>query len=107
MLKTVEPQALDVELQSGGEPLLVAFLKRNERFRSQYQALDEASRRFQGKLRCVLYDTDYLDMAVNRFMVKGTPTFLLFSEGREVDRLIGESDRASLEEFMLNAISGH
>ncbi|MEF2229564.1 MAG: thioredoxin family protein [Pseudodesulfovibrio sp.] len=107
MLKTMEPQAFDVELQSGGEPLLVAFLKRNERFRSQYQALDEATGRFSGRLRCFLYDTDYLDVALNRFMVKGTPTFLLFSDGREVDRLIGESDRATLEEFIRSALAGH
>jgi len=107
MLKTMEPQAFDVELQSGGEPLLVAFLKRNDRFRSQYKALDEASGQYSGKLRCFLYDTDYLDVAMNRFRVKGTPTFLLFSKGREVDRLIGESDRATLEDFISSALGGH
>ncbi|QJB54988.1 thioredoxin family protein [Pseudodesulfovibrio sp. zrk46] len=102
MLKTLEPQDFDVELQSNREPFVVAFLKKNERFRNQSQALDEVSRHYDGKIRCYLYDTDYLDTAMDRFMVKGTPTFLLFSEGKEVDRLIGESDQETLDEFIGN-----
>lgn len=104
MVKTIEPQAFDVELQSSREPFLVAFLKRNERFRSQSQVLDDVSKPYENIIRCYLYDTDYLDTAMNRFMVKGTPTFLLFSDGQEVDRLIGESDRETLDEFIRNSI---
>lgn len=104
MVKTIEPQAFDIELQASREPFLVAFLKRNERFRSQSQALDEASKDFQDKVRCFLYDVDYLNTAMDRFRVKGTPTFLFFSDGREVNRLIGESDRETLDEFIQNSI---
>ena len=104
MVKTLEPHAFDIELQSSHEPFLVAFLKRNERFREQSQALDEASKDYEDKVRCFLYDADYLDTAMDRFMVKGTPTFLLFSDGCEVDRLIGESDRETLDEFIQNSI---
>jgi thioredoxin-like negative regulator of GroEL len=104
MVKTIEPQAFDLELQGGGQPLLVAFLKRNERFRAQAQALDEASKRYAGDLNCYLYAHDYLDTAMQRFLVKGTPTFLLFSRGREVDRLIGDSDRDTLDDFIKNSL---
>lgn len=41
---------------------------------------------------------------MDRFLVKGTPTFLIFAGGREVDRLIGESDGETLDEFIRNAI---
>jgi len=104
MLKTIEPQAFDVELQSDTGPFLVAFLKRNERYQTQSMALDAASEPYSGKLRCFLYNSDYLDTAMDRFMVRGTPTFLLFSRGREVDRLIGESDRDTLDEFIRNGL---
>ena len=104
MVKTLEPHEFDVELNSSGEPFLVAFLKRNERFRHQWQVLDEASARHADRLRCYLYDTDYLETAMQRFMVKGTPTFLLFSDGREVDRLIGESDGEALDDFIRDAM---
>lgn len=100
MVKTLEPQAFDVELQGSGEPLLVAFLKRNERFPNQTRILDDASRGYGDRLRCYLYDADYLDTAMERFMVKGTPTYLLFEDGREVDRLIGETDRETLDDFI-------
>ncbi len=104
MVKTIEPQEFDVELQSSCEPCLVAFLKRNERFRGQTKILDDASRQYRDALRCYLYDADYLDTAMRRHLIKGTPTFLLFSGGREVNRLIGESDRETLDEFIRTSI---
>jgi len=103
-VKTLEPQAFDIELHSSHEPFLVAFLKRNERFPGQSKVLGDASREHGDKVHCYLYDADYLDTAMERFKVKGTPTFLLFSDGREVDRLIGESDRDTLDDFIRAAI---
>lgn len=104
MVKTIEPQAFDVELQSSSEPFLVAFLKRNERYRSQSKILDATSKIHADKVQCYLYHSDYLDTAMQRFMVKGTPTFLLFNHGREVDRLIGESDKETLDEFIRSCV---
>ncbi|MCJ2165067.1 MULTISPECIES: thioredoxin family protein [unclassified Pseudodesulfovibrio] len=100
MIKTIEPQAFDLELQSHGEPFLVAFLKRNERFAFQTEIMDTICKSHGNTVRCFLYDSDYLDTAMERFSVEGTPTFLLFSQGREVNRLIGESDDETLDEFI-------
>lgn len=107
MIKTMEPQAFELELRSRIKPFLVAFLRRNERFRAQAEALDGASRDHADVLPCYLFDADYLDTAMARYKVKGTPTFLLFSEGREVDRLIGETDRETLDDFIRKAIGEH
>ncbi|WP_285907607.1 thioredoxin family protein [Pseudodesulfovibrio pelocollis] len=104
MVKTIKPQAFELELRSGTRPFLVAFLKRNDRFREQAQLLDNASRRHADRLDCYLYSQDYLDTAMQRFLVKGTPSFLLFSGGREVDRLIGESDPETMDEFILASL---
>lgn len=84
--------------------LLVAFLKRNERYQSQSQTLDASCKGFGNKVECYLYNSDYLDTAMQRFLVKGTPTFLLFNQGCEVNRLIGESDRETLAEFIRASI---
>lgn len=107
MIKTLEPQSFELELQSSEEPFLVAFLRHNERYSSQATALDGASQDFADAMRCYLFDTDYLETAMDRFKVKGTPTFLLFSKGREVDRLMGETDRETLDDFIRNAIGEH
>lgn len=104
MVKTIEPQAFDIELQGSPSLLLVAFLKRNERFALQAKALERMERSYGDRLRCFLFNADYLDTAMERFQVKGTPTFLLFDHGREVDRLIGESDGETLDEFVRNFI---
>lgn len=103
-VKTLEPHAFDVELSSSRAPLLVAFLKQNERYRDQSRIMNDACERYGDKVNCFLYDADYLDTAMDRFMVKGTPTYLLFSGGREIDRLMGESDRETLDDFIKKAI---
>lgn len=100
MVKTLGPQAFDIELQGGPLPLLVAFLKRNERFAFQMEVLERSEKVHEDKVRFYLFNADYLDTAMERFSIKGTPTFLLFDNGREVDRLIGESDGESLNEFI-------
>ncbi|XXJ20426.1 thioredoxin family protein [Desulfovibrio caledoniensis] len=105
-IKIIEPQAIDIELQNGSGPLLVAFLKRNEKFSGQVAVLEAACRTHGGSVRCFLYNADYLDTATDRFAVKGTPTFLLFHGGREVNRLIGESDGPTLDEFIDASVEG-
>lgn len=105
MIKTIEPHDLDVEVHCTSSPCLIAFLKRNERSMTQRQILDAASQDMGDKLRYYLYHEDYLDTAMQQYLVKGTPTFLLFAQGREVGRLIGESDRETLDEFVSAAIT--
>lgn len=104
MVKTIKPQAFDIELQGNTDPFLVAFLKRNERFSTQARMLEETEKAFGTRLRCFLFNSDYLDTAMDRFKVKGTPTYLLFEDGQEVDRLIGESDGETMDEFIRNSI---
>jgi thioredoxin-related protein len=104
MVKSIKPQAFDIELEGGSGLLLVAFLKRNERFAFQAEAVDSVEQARGDKVRCFLFNADYLDTAMERFAVKGTPTFILFDHGREVGRLIGESDSDALNEFLGNYI---
>lgn len=105
-IKTVEPHAFDLELQANDAPLFVAFLKRNERFVDQSTLLKVVAAQYGDRVSCYLYDADYLDTAMDRFEVKGTPTFLLFSDGHEVGRLMGEPDKATLDDFISKLVSG-
>jgi thiol-disulfide isomerase/thioredoxin len=70
------------------------------------EVLKTACRTHGQSVRCFLYNADYLDTATERFAVKGTPTFLLFHGGREVNRLIGESDGDTLDEFIDASVAG-
>ncbi|WP_243545412.1 thioredoxin family protein [Pseudodesulfovibrio tunisiensis] len=100
MVKNIDPGMFDLELRTQDRPMLVAFLKRNDRYRMQEQALDDVARRYSGRVRCFLFDADFLEAAMKRFMVRGTPTFLLFEQGRETGRIIGETDSDGLDELL-------
>ncbi|CCH48192.1 conserved protein of unknown function [Pseudodesulfovibrio piezophilus C1TLV30] len=54
---------------------------------------------------CYVFDAYYIDSAMERFMIDGTPIFLLFSNGREKDRLMGDSDREIPEECIRDSVA--
>ncbi|NDV19584.1 thioredoxin [Pseudodesulfovibrio sp. JC047] len=101
----MEPQTVDRTLSQSKKPVFVAFLKRNERFAKQIGIVSEMAMIHRNRVQCFLYDSDYLDTAQDQFSVKGTPTFVLFDKGREVDRLIGESDGETLDDFIMAVAS--
>lgn len=105
VIRKLEPHAIEVELHSSRHPVLVAFLKPNERYGRQTDVLWQVLQRHGEAIHCLLFDPDYLDTAMRQYRVGGTPTFLLFSSGQEVGRLMGESDEETLDEFISRALA--
>jgi thioredoxin 1 len=47
-----------------------------------------------------IIDADYEQLLVKRFQVKSVPTFILFENEKEVDRITGAQTRQQLEHFI-------
>jgi thioredoxin 1 len=45
-------------------------------------------------------DADYEQLLVKRFEVKSVPTFILFDDGKELNRMTGAKTREELENFI-------
>ena len=105
MLLHMEPHRLDVEIEGGAKSIVVAFLRRNERFGEQKAALERACADASPNVVCCLYDLDYFEAAVKKYQVWGTPTFLFFQGGRERQRVIGEMDDEGFVDFIAKGIA--
>jgi len=47
-----------------------------------------------------IIDADYEQLLVKRFQVKSVPTFILFENEKEIDRVTGTKTREELENFI-------
>lgn len=104
MFVVIRPEILDAELFNTGMPVLIAFLRRDNDFSGQIQAMDRAMRRFEGRVRFCLADEYYLSFFFKQFGIGGTPVYLLFCGEKEVGRFFGHADEAQLEHFIDTAL---
>ena len=59
--------------------------------------VEELSKDYDGKVRFVKMNTDENEQAPMQFGIQVLPTLVIFSEGREVNRLIGFSPKEQLK----------
>ena len=104
MTDSVKPRQLEQALLEDAAPLAVAFLKRNAHYAEQVRTLAQACQATSPPTACCVCDPDYLPSAARKYDVHGTPTFVLFSDGRERGRLIGAADADSLQDFIAEAL---
>jgi thioredoxin 1 len=51
-----------------------------------------------------MIDADYEQLLVKRFQVKSVPTFILFEDEKELNRMTGSKTKKELEDFFNNDI---
>jgi thioredoxin 1 len=61
----------------------------------------EIARKYEGKLRVGLLDSDANPDIVMQYGVMGLPTLLLFIDGRPVERIVGYTPRERVEAKLL------
>ncbi|GAB7023377.1 YbbN family protein [Salidesulfovibrio brasiliensis] len=100
MIRTVEPFEAFEEVGSGDKLVLLAFIRPTMDSADQVRLLEAASRKYADRVRCIMYTQRNLETGMRHYVVSGTPSYLLFHRGGEVDRLIGVSDEETLDSFL-------
>lgn len=90
----------DILVYSRSKPILLACMKRMRTPKDVLDDLKEFALMYSNKVRVVLPPEDELEKYMRKFSVEGTPTFILFRSGREVERRLGFLDIAELEELV-------
>ena len=65
--------------------------------------LEEVAEHFGGEVKVGKVDIDTEQKIAARFQVTSVPTLILFKDGKEVNRLIGLRDAASIMDFIKTA----
>jgi len=95
------PQAddgnFDQVVFSDNRPVLVEFYAPwCPHCRKMVPILDELARDYQERVRFVQVNADGASDLIVRFQLRGVPTTLVFDQGKEISRLIGEVSKEEL-----------
>jgi thioredoxin-like negative regulator of GroEL len=93
-------------IEQSGKSVLAAFMRINHGFAEQIASLREVYGDFANQLDVCLVDESSLPMVEKRFTIMGTPTYLLFRNGKELGRYLGYARPEALREFVGKHIGG-
>ncbi len=62
-----------------------------------HPVLDKLTKELSDKVNFLTVDIDKDPAAANQFGVRGVPTMVIFHGGKEIDRMVGFRDKASLK----------
>ena len=95
---------LEEEILKEKRPVLLLCMPRDETFQVQINILAALAERRSGTLKVCLLEEEFLSAFSRNFNLKGTPTYIIFINGREKDRLLGHADEDTLAEFLRRVI---
>ncbi len=62
--------------------------------------IEQLAKDYAGRLRVIQVDAPQNLATAQRFGVQGVPTLVIWADGREVDRIVGETSRQRLDEHL-------
>ncbi len=100
MPRSIGPQEFESNVLHQVNPVLLVCLRKDGGFRSQLEAIEAVCRELVEGLDVYLLDEDYITSFWERFGIKGTPTFMIFYNGRGVAKLLGRASARTLSTFI-------
>ncbi len=87
------------EILESARPVLVLCMSKDKSFSAQMSEIEKIQMKSSRYLKICLLDEDFLGVFMDRYNVKGTPTFLVFVNGKEQERLLGSVKYQDLVRF--------
>ncbi len=85
-------------------PILFACIRRDFEFNKQTEVLKSIAKMYGDELKICVLDEDFMVTYREKLEIEGTPTFLIFYEGEEKDRMLGQADMETLMGFLLRTL---
>ena len=104
LIPWVRPDNFADEVLSLTKPVLLLCMPRGDDFPSQMSLLEDIAARHGLGLKVGLLAEEFIETFKKKLDISGTPTFLIFSEGKEKNRMLGLADAQTLESFVLGTI---
>lgn len=62
--------------------------------------MKELTKKYQGKIRVYQVNVDQNPVLLEKWQVRSVPTFMLFKDGKEIDRLVGAQTSKTLDNLV-------
>ena len=104
MFVKIDADNFRMEVSEEKCPLLLAYIYRDHSYLEQVKALESVARIFGGALKICLIDHN-LNGVLHHFQIEGSPTFIIFSKGKEKGRVLGRTDKEKLVSLAFKLLS--
>jgi hypothetical protein len=104
MLIEVDAESFEAELARPGATVLLACFLNSPLEKDHGEDVREAARQLHGLAVCVRPSEKDWDVFLAKWWIGGTPTYVLFQNGRETARKRGRAAALELVEFVRSAI---
>jgi hypothetical protein len=100
MLIQVALNTVAKELHESDTQVLLACIHPNTAIKSQLDVLEHVSKAFGQRLKVCLLCEEIPAVFGDTYGIEGTPTYLMISQNKVVDRLLGQVDLRTLTGFI-------
>jgi thioredoxin 1 len=105
-VKQVSDQSFEAEVLQADKPVLVDFWAEwCGPCRMLGPTIDKLAQEYDGQLKVVKLNVDDSAATSNRFGIKSIPTLIVFKDGSEQDRLIGNQPREAIAQVLARHIA--
>lgn len=103
-LKLVGAYNFESEVIREQKPVFLGCFDRSAKFEIRKETMNSISKIFGDALKVCLLKEEFIGLFKERFHIYGTPTFLVFFEGEEKDRMLGQADQETLKSFIAHTL---
>ena len=93
------------EVLEENSPVLVLCMYRDAEFQKQIDIIESVCGSYVGRLKVCLIEEGFIGAFRENLDVKGTPTFMLFTNGTKKGRLLGQVQQKTLQDFLSQTMS--
>ena len=89
-------------------PVLVLCMHQDSDFHGQIEIIERTTAEsYCDRLKVCLLEEESVGVFREKYSVGGTPTFIVFRDGREISRLLGQAESAILQEFLSQTLASN
>lgn len=105
-IRSIGLEDFEKEVLKETMPVLVLCMHRDSDFQRQIEVIERITAKTYGdRLKVCLLEEESVGVFRKRYGVGGTPTFLIFTGGREMSRLLGQAEPEILKEFLSQTLA--
>lgn len=104
-MQLIGPDNFADEVVSSSMPVLLLYMTHDDDFPNQHKLIGDIAVRYGARIKTGLLQESFSEYFRSMLNLQGTPTFLIFLNGKEKNRMLGLADFQSLDDFIRETLN--
>lgn len=97
---SIGPENFERDVIEENRPVLLLCMYRDAEFQKQIEIVEALDNSYGEGLKTRVLEEGFIEVFMERYGIKGTPTFLIFAGGSERGRMLGQASAEALRDFV-------